>query len=195
MRLRTSERGDSVKQNENSVLQENAIEARLISSAGASRERRGKSRCLFFFACPGTGLKPSGVGVSAALPQAVREGVQERRRPRILPVSEPLRDLDGYPADIWTPRFQTRSGPRDGGRILDSFCPHVDAAARGSRLASMRCSGSCHAGPCGSNEAESPKSCTEMEGKRIQTFTIVRVVRNGSEAAGRPSDGRGWLSA
>ena len=42
--------------------------------------------------------------------------IQERKRPQILSVSEPLRDsADGHPAGIWTPRLQTRFGPSEGG--------------------------------------------------------------------------------
>ena len=71
--MRTYEGGDSdsVKQNENSSLLEGVTEASLISFAGSSREREMivegemvKSRCLFSFVHPGTGLRPPGVGVS-----------------------------------------------------------------------------------------------------------------------------------
>ena len=63
MRRRVSEREDTAKQNENSTFQEHVAEASLIF-AGASRERWGKSRCMFFCAPRNWSISP-GAMVSA----------------------------------------------------------------------------------------------------------------------------------
>ena len=56
--MRKSERGDSVTQIENSTVQENVIEASLISYAGGRGGDRGKSRSRFSVARPGTDFTP-----------------------------------------------------------------------------------------------------------------------------------------
>ena len=91
---------------------------RVWSPCSGIERRRRKSRCLLSFTRPGTALKPSCVGVQAGRPQADSWRSEERRRPRILSVSELLHDFAvGHPADVWTPQFQTRSGPRQGRRM------------------------------------------------------------------------------
>ena len=50
--MRLYKRESSVKQNENFSFQEHVTEASLISSAGALKGKRGKSRCLFSFVQP-----------------------------------------------------------------------------------------------------------------------------------------------
>ena len=56
-RVRTYERGGSIKQMENSALPEHANEASFLLCMGVEGQA-GKSRCLFSFARPGTDLTP-----------------------------------------------------------------------------------------------------------------------------------------
>ena len=112
------ERRDSVKQNGNSGFQEHITEASLISSAGLSRERQGKSRCLFSVARPRTGLTPSGVRGSAGRPPA--ESWRGSRMEKIvnLVVSEPLRDSAAVSQRKFGRRgFRSVPVPREGGRV------------------------------------------------------------------------------
>ena len=132
--MRSSDRKDSVKQNENSILQEHVTEASLISFAVSSRERREKPRCLFSFARPVAGLTPPGQGVGRATSCGGVEGFKSGEDLKSCPFLSPSAD---YPTSFGRCGRKPVLVHASEGGCLDSFLfVHVDATARESRFTS-----------------------------------------------------------
>ena len=123
--VRTSQRGGSLKRIENSAFREPVTEASLISFAGGSRGRREKSRCPFPFTRLGTELTPPAALVLARTSE-----------PQSFSIPEPLNDsAEGHQTvRSIARRFQTRSGPPEGGWMSRFFFLHFDATRREIRL-------------------------------------------------------------
>ena len=82
--MRTSNRGDSVKQSENSAIQEHVTEASLISLLGRGRLEGevGKVEMFVFPCAPQDGSETvGGQGVGRMTARGVLEGFKNERRP------------------------------------------------------------------------------------------------------------------
>ena len=158
-------------------------------------EGRGKSKYPLSITRLGTGLNRRAKGCQPGDRKRSRGGDQERQIPPILFVSEPTRDsaAGGHQADVWKPRFQTRSGPLKGGRmnalmLFASVSMQLQGRAESPQyeyvFRNMLFGNMC------SNEPDLIYSCIEMEGQRIERSSLLQIVWNGYETAGRPNAGR-----
>ena len=122
--MRTYEGGNSVKQNENSSLLEGVTEASLISFAGSSRERDdrrgrdGKDEMSVFVRAPRHGSETAGrQGVGRMTARRVVEGSRTDKASNRVRFGAPCDSAVGHLSGVWKPKFRTRSGPREGGRM------------------------------------------------------------------------------
>ena len=100
--MRTSDRGDLIKQNENSAIQEHVTEASLASFAGALRESRGEPRCLFSFRAPEQINTARRQDVDRLTAHRAVDGLRLKKKHIILSVSAPLRNFtDGHPGSTF----------------------------------------------------------------------------------------------
>ena len=119
-------------------------EASLMPFSVASRDRWGKSRCLFpSRARPGSETAGR-QGVGRLTARRVVQGFKSGEDLKACPFLSFFRDS----ADVIRPTLRHRGirpvqiHSRAGG-CLDSFCLHADALAMEGRLASTTCSGAC----------------------------------------------------
>ena len=102
--------------------------------------------------------------------------------------SEPLRDSAvGHPPGLWTPRFQPRSSPREGGRMPWFFFASLSTQLQG-RADSPQQYVQGH--DMRFKRVLPPSQFHQNEGKRIGTSALLHVVQNGSEVSKRSNNGR-----
>ena len=116
-----------------------------------------------------------------------RGRVQERIIPRILSVPESFRDsVFGHPADVWMPRFQTRSSPREGGRMPCFFLLQCRRNCKGEQA---RFNNMFRNMTCGSNEPDLPSSCIKVEEKESRHPPSFRWSGTGLKPPSDRTDG------